>query len=388
MILGKVNPVIMAGLSVVGCMLLFVTTGTKVTENSQLNQSLVFQKILECTDIVDGNSCFKDNKQQLIDEFYLKNKFAHDQWESCINVIGDNSDINILLNIQKCYHQADLVSKITDNGAKYLMIVLGINMLIQVIVAIHIIIGYAIRNSDHNDQIRTVAHVKEAVKTLDRQVNVTIEKVSNLEIQYTAAIKNVMGRLNRGGDIKRELEFLRSNYYEFNNEMNKFKIEFFSKIGRDFFVLPPTASPGTTPTSIPSSINSNPGPISGTGPIVSRPIAGKPQKSTEIFTPPKKSSRSIVGGAKSEPKASENIPPRFDILTASGRELFKHYLQNQNQNQPLKYKDVNRIDPATTKRYKRVFIRNRGWVSLKQLESEETQYGLNNVIVHQSLDST
>ncbi|PSK38545.1 hypothetical protein C7M61_002478 [Candidozyma pseudohaemuli] len=79
--------------------------------------------------------------------------------------------------------------------------------------------------------------------------------------------------------------------------------------------------------------------------------------------------------------------PSFDISSEEGRKALRDYIErkkkpevpslssNSSAAPKLTYAEVCRLDPATKKKYRRVFIANRGWILMGRLEEEEKLYG-------------
>ncbi|PVH15428.1 uncharacterized protein CXQ87_003268 [Candidozyma duobushaemuli] len=79
--------------------------------------------------------------------------------------------------------------------------------------------------------------------------------------------------------------------------------------------------------------------------------------------------------------------PSFDISSEEGRKALRDYIERKKKPEgpnlstisseapKLTYAEVCRLDPATKKKYRRVFIANRGWISMGRLEEEERLYG-------------
>lgn len=71
---------------------------------------------------------------------------------------------------------------------------------------------------------------------------------------------------------------------------------------------------------------------------------------------------------------------KFDLCTDSGRSQWKAYVQAQMLLPRLCYKDIVKHD-ANNKPYLRVVVNGRGWVSVRQLEQEEQEYGADAEVV-------
>lgn len=139
-------------------------------------------------------------------------------------------------------------------------------------------------------------------------------------IEYNSSIKNIHGRLNRG-DIKKQLDSLNTNYLTLNHECNVLKYELYNMKGEDMLIIP-----NDDDIYIPNKITSPSWqPTPGTNPT---------KKCHAIITPQVK------------PKSSEF----------------------------LRYKDIRKYD-RNNKKFKRVYIPQRGWVSMNVFELEESLFG-------------
>lgn len=254
----KLNPIVLFGLALVGISLLYFSTGSVTKVSDKLNDSLVFRRIIKCTDIVDGAECFKENKSALIRELKMKTSIGQQQWENCLNIIGDNSDINILLNIQKCYHQSDLLDKHNRGDTKFLVLAITGSLIIQVFIAFHLVLSYAIKNNEVDEGRAQVNRLESGVKGLKVELQELENQHKDLVILHNSDIKNILGRLGKGGDIRRELEFLKRCFMQLNNDFNQFKIEYFAKNNNDFLILPPTNSLASPFDSLNLPFSSNP----------------------------------------------------------------------------------------------------------------------------------
>lgn len=93
----------------------------------------------------------------------------------------------------------------------------------------------------------------------------------------------------------------------------------------------------------------------------------------------------------------------FEISTAEGREALKKYIaekrgqshmglvsnkeatdsqdaQENDTNITTTYGEVSKFCPETKKKYRRVFVANRGWMSMRAFEEEERKYGSESVV--------
>lgn len=370
----RVNPVVLFGLALLGICLLYLSVGNVTKVSDKLNDSSVFRAIIQCTDIEDGVDCFKQNRMALIKELRMKTVIGQQQWENCLDIIGDNSDINILLNIQKCYHQSDLLDNYNQGDTRMLIIAITMSLLIQVFIAFHLILNYVIKNSDLDDKKIQVNRLESGVTNLKTDLQGLETQHKDLVATQNSDIKNILGRLSRGGDIRRELEFIKRCFMQLNNELNQFKIEYFAKNNNDFLILPPTNSLRSPleETSFNLGVHSSK--------LKNSDLTSK--KNTLYLTAhlPSFSQDNLVSNNNSNinhdcDKENENNSNKgFDILSAEGRNQLKRYVQSR-----LRYRDL--VKESNGKVLKRIFLPGRGWISAKKLEEEEHEFGSDGFIV-------
>lgn len=85
-----------------------------------------------------------------------------------------------------------------------------------------------------------------------------------------------------------------------------------------------------------------------------------------------------------------NSRPSFDISSEEGRRALRAYVEKKNKPEALRpsrtedlpelsprltYAEVCKHDPVTKKKYRRVFVANRGWMLMGRLEEEEKKFG-------------
>lgn len=107
---------------------------------------------------------------------------------------------------------------------------------------------------------------------------------------------------------------------------------------------------------------------------------------------PSGSGLTIPAAAHTEAKPASALTlgspkPSFDISSEEGRKALRDYIERRKKPEVLSlstsssevpkltYAEVCRLDPATKKKYRRVFIANRGWILMGRLEEEEKLYG-------------
>lgn len=290
----------------------------------------------------------------------MNNPMAQTEWQSCMEVIGFNSDINLLLNIQKCYHLGDLLQQ--TNPAKTpdprLSWILTVNLIVQAVIACHAFLSYNKDTHELDQTKQMIIGCEKVITSIEERGCQQAQSIRALQLQVHSDIKNIMGRLNKGGDIRRDIETLKHTYYEWNQDLNQFKLDFYSRTGRDCLLVPPS-SPTLRP-SRPSLARNN---------QLHRQCATQTAISTEqgLVTNPTDGVNSDENDSPTGLAGGESDPLQKTPMGTTG----------------IRYKDISKINPTSDKPYKRVFVPNRGWISLKQLQTEEKAYGPEGIIKHQ-----
>lgn len=82
--------------------------------------------------------------------------------------------------------------------------------------------------------------------------------------------------------------------------------------------------------------------------------------------------------------------PSFDISTAKGRQELRVFIEDKKKTQSKSeeseavrptYAEVCKHDPLTKKKYRRVFVPTRGWLSMQKFEEEEKKLGSNTMVM-------
>lgn len=341
-------------------------------------------------------------------------------------MVSDNAnDLAVLLNIQTCYHQADILDRAVDfnnssTGASWFVITgVMISLFIQVIVAIHSIVTFIFRNRDFEHLGRNIRYLGDNFEILDEKQVELYSTVSTLIGTIKSETRNLHGRLNRGGDVRREIESISENLEKTIIDFSQLKSYFYSSCGPTAAILPPPAvensayykklPQGRKPhntyknnenskTDYKSTVHKSTGELDSTRLNLST-VAAKPQVGSGIATDSNQNENSEPNGT--------DLSKSFDISTSQGREKWKKYIREQliktrptqlpsipsnsssvlkqidinhlrNENDPkvlnIRYQDVLKRDQNNNK-FRRIFILGRGWVSSKKLEEEELKFG-------------
>lgn len=393
----KLSPTALIGINLIGIVLYYWANYSNTTDYHDLSKSSAFKRIIECSDLIDGNNCFQDNKMNLLGEIGFNSKLANQQFNDCINMIGMQNDINLMLSIQKCYHQSNLIDNMGIGETTLNKLSIILSLAIQIFVCVYLIINHLVKHQQHqleSFKIKTIIHELDELNQRNQSLE---QNLKQLKISINSDYKNLQGRLNKGGDVKTDMEGFKQNLILLNGEFNQFKIDFFTRIGKEFMIIPPK----------------NGLPIS---PYQNLSYSAFPTNlaqycaTTKTFSPHKKSEFNNVkcnnetlhketksGGKPRFTKTPSNIEgtthnhqtyeedpenkaddkenyDNFDITTQNGRDQLKTFLTGK-----LKYNEIRKLD-NNNQPYKRVYIPSRGWVLMKKFEAEEMKYGVNEFI--------
>ncbi|CAH6722317.1 hypothetical protein CLIB1444_09S00892 [[Candida] jaroonii] len=382
------KPLTIFGLTVISCGFFYWSNFRTFQSSIDFNESIIFQRIIECSDIVDGNLCFKENKDDLLKEVKFNNFVANKQWNECLTMVNEQSDLNLLLNIQKCFHQSDLIDKLNHQGNKIQLFLAMASIAIQLFISIQFMINHSFKNHETTLTIERLRELSFSVEDLIKKVGNHYNEFVQARTKLNSDIKQTTSRLNKGGDYYRYNEILKENVIILNNEFNNFKIEFFTKFNKDFVILPPKINTFSSPM-----MKFNTGQHhskSSTSPKVRSHQSKEPNRNFDkennipnpmVSMPNHKASSTVSDSSSIPAKVNQQ---NFDITTQQGREQLKKIIEvtrkEKNQLTGLKYSDVIKVDKHE-KKFKRVFIPQRGWVPVKRLEAEELHHGSNALVI-------
>lgn len=355
-------------------------------------------------------------------------------------MVSDNAnDLAVLLNIQTCYHHADILDRAVDfnnssTGASWFVITgVIISLFIQVFIAIHSIATFIFRNRDFEHLGRNIRYLGDNFEILNEKQVELYSTVSSLIGTIKSETRNLHGRLNRGGDVRREIETISENLEKTIIDFSQLKGYLYSSCGPTAAILPPAPIENSAYYKKLSQERK----VQGTykNDENSKTDKTNGQKSTEeinnshsklptLVANSKVDSSIAIGSIRNEntDPNSSNFSKSFDISTTEGREKWKKYIREQlvkpkftqpstvpcngngnvlkqidpcngNGNSVLKQIDINHLlnendskvlniryqdvlkRDQNNNKFRRIFILGRGWVSSKKLEQEETKFG-------------
>lgn len=336
-----------------------------------------------------------------------------------------------MVNIQTCYHQADILDRAVEfnassSGSSWFVITgVLISLFIQVFIAIHSIVTFIFRNRDLEHYGTNIRHLADNFEILNEKQLEIYNTVSSLIGTIKSETRNLQGRLNRGGDVRREIEYVSENVDSIMNDFNHLKGYIYSSCGPTAAILPPPSLKSSNIyKKVPQANESYNTKCKSMSEFYNNDKYEKNDRSSNFFKPNStKENRSRTSNItslpdilNSEPMPSipghqaannqnEDMKSSFDISTTEGRVKWKEYIKDQlvkskeskppvgnyisvlksiNTNQissentqgsiDVRYQDIVKSD-QNNKRFRRIFILGRGWVSLKKLEEEEQRYG-------------
>ncbi|CUM50394.1 uncharacterized protein AC631_01768 [Debaryomyces fabryi] len=341
-------------------------------------------------------------------------------------MVSDNAnDLAVLLNIQTCYHQADILDRAVDfntssTGSSWFVITgVIISLFIQVIVAIHSIVTFIFRNRDFEHLGRNIRYLGDNFEILNEKQVELYSTVSSLIGTIKSETRNLHGRLNRGGDVRREIESISENLEKTTIDFSQLKGYFYSSCGPTAAILPPLPAENSAyykklpqgrkahnsyKNNENSKTDNKPTVHKSTGEAVNTHL-----KLSTVVDNPKAASDIVIDSTQNENSDANgtDFSKSFDISTTEGREKWKKYIREQlikskstqsptvasNCNSVLKQIDINHLrvenDPKVlniryqdvlkrdqnNNKFRRIFILGRGWVSSRKLEQEELKFG-------------
>lgn len=261
--------------------------------------------------------------------------------------MGSNAhDVALLLNIQTCYHQADVLDRAvefnqtTGAGTSWGMIAgLILNVFIQLLISVHLLVNYLVQSKSEEVVDNKFKIVFDSIGSLN-------QKTADLDgsvAHQRSETRYLLARLN-SGDVKKDIS---NTIYNLNNLVTQFNYlksyiynEQQQQQQQQQFAILPTPSPQTSV-------------------------------------------------APAAPAAPSPKSPSFDITCTAGRTQLKNYLKLKSSNcnlgptstkenveelPQLRYNEIKKYGPDNQK-FKRVFIPRRGWVAMRRFEEEAALYG-------------
>lgn len=244
----------------------------------------------------------------------------------------------LLLNIQTCYHQADVLDRAvefnqtTGAGTSWGMIAgLILNVFIQLLISVHLLVNYLVQSKSEEVVDNKFKIVFDSIGSLN-------QKAADLDgsvAHQRSETRYLLARLN-SGDVKKDISTTIYNLNSLVTQFNYLKSYIYNEQQQQFAIVP-TPSPQTP----------------------AAPAAPSPKS------------------------------PSFDITCTAGRTQLKNYLKLKSSNcnlgttstkenveelPQLRYNEIKKYAPDNLK-FKRVFIPRRGWVAMRRFEEEAALYG-------------
>ncbi|WEJ93201.1 hypothetical protein PSN45_000662 [Yamadazyma tenuis] len=386
---------------------LYISQTQNRTPHNNLIASSVFNKIVQCTDLLDGVYCLIENKRSLKAEIQLDSPQAQAQWETCLDIIGNTSDINLLLNIQSCYHTSVLSDKSSSPSISAFAVI--ISVILQILVGAHVIFDVLASQKNANDQGQAITAVSRRVDKCNEEIESLSSTTKQLQTDQYSNVRNIQGRLTKGGDIRQDIDILKQSYVLLAADVNNIKVAFLANVGsrvydectnenlddwrrdqdrdRSLEYLQNTKLQSATPL-----------PENSPKFYFVPDCSPHPQGSKDVLVPDlnstiqnKENQPHYNSGIKSngEVKEKNHTHPKlphgvdkvnFDILTPEGRETLKTFIENKSQvNQKIRYRDLAYFKNG--QRLKRIMVPNRGWVSGSKLQKEGEKYGSDSYVL-------
>lgn len=304
--------------------------------------SQAFTEIIKCTDISDGYSCFLLHKPALVKEMRSSSPVVYNIFSSCLEMIEPSNDTKTLLQIQNCFHQANLVELESSSNYTFAITIL---ILFQILQALYFHKKFDNFKFKWNDFEISLSQV--------------IQAVEQLKLDFQFSINCIYGRLNKGGDINNFITELQGSYKYYAKELSKMKFFVYNMefmvVKDDDIEVEMLPTPETSPVSAPE-----------------YPAAAPQYPATA-------SQSNFVHNKLESINSIENSPK--DSLSVKSRIPKASMAANLTPAPDLKYRDIKTTDEKGNK-FKRLFIPNRGWVSRNAIKREIELYGLNSSIVY------
>lgn len=351
-------------------------------------------------------------------------------------MVSENAnDLAVLLNIQTCYHQADILDRAVEfNGAStgsswFVITGVVISLFIQVFIAFHSIATFIFRNRDFEHLGRNIRYLGDNFEILNEKQVELYSTVSSLIGTIKSETRNLHGRLNRGGDVRREIETISDNLEKTIIDFSQLKGYLYSSCGPTAAILPPLPIENSAyykklsqGRKVQCSYKNNENSKADNKTNVHKSTEETNNSNSKLSTlaaNSKVDSSIAIGPTRNENTDGSNISKSFDISTTEGREKWKKYIREQlvkpkfsqpsnvpcngNSNSVLKQIDMNHLNENDSKvlniryqdvlkrdqnnnKFRRIFILGRGWVSSKKLEQEETKFGPSSFIKLEETD--
>ncbi|ANZ73827.1 BA75_00053T0 [Komagataella pastoris] len=284
----------------------------------QLSSSPTFEKILQCSEIESASVCFDKHRKNLLKESGpFLSPFGEPQLQTCLSIASKNpNDISLLLNLQTCYHQVDIIERATEFSYALpktswwttMGIFLSISM--QLFVAVHSFVVFVMRKrefSDIHDSIHRLNQDNYLRLEKERELNSYLGSVS---INTNSELAKLKSKVSDTENVSLELKKLEENLALLKKQVyysNTRLLEAISKQEREF-VLQKKHSYNTTRYYDPSPLTQN-------------------SKFDKDKQNDKKKEKEQDNSNKRTEKEKKREEHSFDLTTESGREAWKSYIQ-------------------------------------------------------------
>ncbi|CAK7902387.1 hypothetical protein CAAN1_07S02454 [[Candida] anglica] len=323
------------------------------------------------------------------------------------------NDLALLLNIQTCFHQADILDRALEFNKKSpktsIWVVIGIttSLVIQGFVAIQQIVGYMFVDQEDSKVKSNYQKLSNNFDLLNERYIRIEQELEDLTLKMNSETKNVQGRLNRGGDVRREIDLLSNSTKNLKESLDKVNYCLFSGKSITTALIPPSYNKSNDGTGIGIEIRSSSIVTGSASEFNDENKMSSPAEVWKSYDEKYKYSTSKVMNitdnqtnqnfetsnsnfVKSRSlKSSEiNILPN-DVIKSSFKESILKAINTNKMGKEVK-KDATNIKEKDTKivrydelsrkdssgrAYKRIFVPGRGWVPRKTIEIEEKKYG-------------
>ncbi|ODV67783.1 hypothetical protein HYPBUDRAFT_107183 [Hyphopichia burtonii NRRL Y-1933] len=299
------------------------------------------------------------------------------QLEGCLDTVSKNpNDLTLLLNVQTCFHQSDLLDRAiefnqTSSGNSWFVITgVIVSIFIQLFISIHSFITFIFKDKHNSMVSKEVNYLKESFAFINNKFNQLLEDLKNLIITENSDMKNLQGRLNKNGDIRREIDNLFCKVNDLVDESNQMKNFIYSNLNEKsttIAILPPKELPKPSPKpKEPSFDISTAQGRAKWKEYINKSMQSKSMQDKPGQKPMQKPMQKPIQKPIQKPLQNNKILTSIDAKN------------HENENHPLRYCDVAKY--GDNKKFKRVFIPARGWVSMKQFELEESIHGSSSMV--------
>ncbi|ODQ81551.1 hypothetical protein BABINDRAFT_57997 [Babjeviella inositovora NRRL Y-12698] len=398
-----IHPLIVFLLALVGGYAFFVSIFTLAPFNAgapifQLAKSQAFAAIVECTDTANGVGCFSKHRGALKKEARGKlSVISQAQIEDCLDLASKNAnDLALILNIQTCFHQADILERATqfnrtsNTHSWWSIIGVSISLFIQVFIALHGFITFVLRSKETEKQNTTIRNLAENAEHMNEKQISIYKSVSSLTSSVNSETKNLQGRLNKGGDVRRELERVSLGVAENFEDIQKLKslVAVVEEEDENSRIAKKWVSSG----------NRWSYPASSLSPAIPKNFGGLSERLENIpqliQNSQDRNGCEVNNGTSSHPLLAKLGDRVFDLASPKGIEEWRNYVRNmpksksprsvpKTSNPPRVPFAIGEFTSALSrgeihiKKYnkagqphRRLFLPGRGWITAKRLEEE------------------